>query len=126
MGLSWKNRFMQGVDRVDRELLDAQALVGHLVSAGSMFAFLAPHRQALFPDGEFEDLFPSGNGRPSIPAPVMASIVVLQTLHDLSDRETADAARCDLRWKVATGISLDHQGFDPSPRGVSLQRHLSS
>jgi hypothetical protein len=44
----------------------------------------------------------------------MASVLVLQTLHDLSDRETADAARCDLRWKVATGMPLDHNGFDPS------------
>ena len=44
----------------------------------------------------------------------MASILVLQTLHDLSDRETADAARCDLRWKVATGMALDHNGFDPT------------
>jgi transposase len=99
---------------VDRELLDAEALVGHLVAEGSMFAFLAAHRQDVFPDGEFEDLFPSGKGRPSIPSSVMASILVLQTLHDFSDRETAEAARCDLRWKVATGMSLDHQGFDPS------------
>jgi hypothetical protein len=112
--LSWENRFMQGVERVDRELLDAEALVGHLVAPGSMFAFLASHRQDLFPDNEFEDLFPSGKGRPSIPASVMASIVVLQTLYDLSDRETAEAARCDLRWKVATGMALDHNGFDPT------------
>ncbi|HEY2280684.1 MAG TPA: IS1182 family transposase [Streptosporangiaceae bacterium] len=105
---------MQGRERADRELLDAQALVGHLVPPGSMFAFLAQHRQDVFVDEEFEDLFPSGKGRPSIPASVMASILVLQTLHDFSDRETADAARCDLRWKVATGMSLDHKGFDPS------------
>lgn len=105
---------MQGVERVDREFLDAEALVGHLVAEGSMFAFLAAHRQELFPDGEFEDLFPSGRGRPSIPASVMASILVLQTLHDCSDRETAEAARCDLRWKVATGMALDDAGFDAS------------
>jgi IS5 family transposase len=105
---------MQGVERPDRDLLDAQALVGHLVAPGSMFAFLADHRQDLFGDREFEDLFPSRKGRPSIPASVMASILVLQTLHDLSDRETAEAARCDLRWKVATGMALDHKGFDPS------------
>jgi hypothetical protein len=79
-----------------------------------MFGFLAGHRRDLFPDGEFEDLFPSGKGRPSIPASVMASILVLQTLGDLSDRETAEAARCDLRWKVATGMALDHAGFDAS------------
>jgi transposase len=105
---------VQGVERAGRELLDAEALVGHLVAPGSMFAFLAGHRQDLFPDNEFEDLFPSGRGRPSIPASVMASILVLQTLHDLSDRETAEAARCDLRWKVATGMALDDQGFDPT------------
>ena len=39
---------MQGRERVDRQLLDAGALVGHLVPAGSMFAFLAAHRQELF------------------------------------------------------------------------------
>lgn len=105
---------MLGMERPDRQLLDAQALVGHLVAPGSMFAFLAAHRQELFSDNEFEDLFPSGKGRPSIPASVMASILVLQTLHDLSDRETAEAARCDLRWKVATGMALDDKGFDPS------------
>ncbi|MCX2935033.1 IS1182 family transposase [Mycobacterium sp. CVI_P3] len=105
---------MQGMERPDRELLDARALVGHLVAPGSMFAFLADHRQDLFSDNEFEDLFPSGKGRPSIPASVMASILVLQALHDLSDRETAEAVRCDLRWKVATGMALDDKGFDPS------------
>jgi DDE family transposase/transposase-like protein DUF772 len=99
---------------VDRELLDARALVGHLVPEGSMFEFLAGRRLDLFPDGEFEDLFGSDRGRPSIPASVMASVLLLQTLHDFSDRETAEAARCDLRWKVATGMALDHKGFDPS------------
>src|SRR6266536_4855378 len=79
-----------------------------------MFWFLARHRQELFTDGGFEDLFPSVKGRPSIPASVMASVLVLQTLHDFSDRETAEAARCDLRWKVATGMALDDAGFDPS------------
>ena len=97
-----------------------------------MFAFLAERRQDVFPDGEFEDLFPSGKGRPSIPASVMASILVLQTLHDYSDRETAEAARCDLRWKVATGMALDDPGFDASTlvywrrRLVNSQRPLGS
>jgi transposase len=95
-------------------LLDASALVGHLVPAGSLFAFLAEHRRELFPDEEFADLFPSGRGRPSIPGSVMASILVLQTLHDFSDRDTAEAARCDLRWKVACGMALDDAGFDAS------------
>ena len=95
---------MQGVERADRELLDAAALVGHLVPAGGMYAFLAEHRGRVFPDAQFADLFPSAKGRRSIPAPVAASILTLQTLLDYSDAETAEAARCDLRWKVACGL----------------------
>jgi hypothetical protein len=105
---------MQGKERADRELLDAQALVGHLVPAGSMFGFLAAHRGELFAGEDFADLFPPGRGRPSVPASVMASVMVLQALHDCSDAEAAEAARCDLRWKVACGFPLDHGGFDPS------------
>ena len=105
---------MQGKERADRELLDAQALVGHLVSAGSMYGFLAARRGELFTDEDFADLFPSGRGRPSVPASVMASVMVLQALQDCSDAEAAEAARCDLRWKVACGFPLDHGGFDPS------------
>jgi hypothetical protein len=105
---------MQGRERADRQLLDAGALVGHLAPAGSMFAFLAGHRRDLFGDDDFADLFPSGKGRPSVPASVMASVMVLQVLHDYSDAEAAEAARCDLRWKVACGFPLDHRGFDPS------------
>jgi IS5 family transposase len=110
----WDDCLVQGRERMDRQLLDAGALVGHLVPAGSMFAFLAARRQDLFGDEDFADLFPSGKGRPSVPASVMASVMVLQVLHDFSDAETAEAARCDLRWKAACGFPLDHAGFDPS------------
>jgi transposase len=112
--MSWNDGFMQGRERMDRQLLDAGALVGHLVPAGSMFAFLAAHRGELFTDEDFADLFPSRRGRPSVPASVMASVLVLQVLHDYSDAEAAEAARCDLRWKAACGFPLDHAGFDPS------------
>src|SRR2546425_10170301 len=112
--MSWDDGVMQGRERMDRQLLDAGALVGHLVPAGSMFAFLAAHRGELFGDEDFADLFPSGKGRPSVPASVMASVMVLQVLHDYSDSEAAEAARCDLRWKAACGFPLDHAGFDPS------------
>src|SRR5262249_23143412 len=106
---------MQGRERADRPLLDAQALVGHLVPAGSMFAFLAAHRGELFTEGDFADMFPSGRGRRWVPASVMASVRVWQVLHDSSDAEAAEAAGCDLRWKAACGFPLDHGGFAPSP-----------
>ena len=106
---------MQGFERVDRQLTDTAALAGHLVPAGSMFAFLAVHRAEVFPDADYADLFaPRGRGRPSIPATQMAAVMTLQALCDYSDRETAEAVRFDVRWKVAIGAALDDPGFDPS------------
>ena len=104
---------MQGFERMDGELMDSA--VGQLVPAGSMFAFLAAHRAEVFPDADYADLFaPPGVGRPSLPATRMAAVLTLQVLHDYSDRETAEAARFDVRWKAAIGAPLDDPGFDPS------------
>src|SRR5947209_13001990 len=78
-----------------------------------MFGFLADHRGDVFPDEQYADLF-SIIGRPSLPATRMAAVMTLQALHGLSDRECAEAVRCDLRWKVACGLSLLDEGFDAS------------
>ncbi len=85
-----------------------------LIPAGSVFAFLAEHREALFPAEMFTDMYPSSNGRPSMPPQVLAATVVLQSLHGLSDFETVQALRCDLRWKAACGLGLLDTAFDPS------------
>ena len=105
---------VQGSSDPNRELLDAQALVGHLVPAGSVYTFLAEHRRRVFPDELFADLFPSGRGRPSVPADVIATTMVLQALEGLSDRDAIAALRTDLRWKVAAGLALDDEGFHPT------------
>jgi len=105
---------MQGRSDPQRELWDAEAAVGHLLPAGSVFAFLAGHRGELFGDEMFADLFPSGRGRPSLPGEVAASVLVLQALHALSDREAAEAVMFDLRWKAACGLAVDAAGFHPT------------
>src|SRR5256885_13758904 len=51
-----------------------------LIPAGSVFAFLAEHREALFPAGMFADMYPSPNGRPSLPPQVLAAAVGPQAL----------------------------------------------
>ena len=105
---------MQGKSRLDRELLDAGEMAGHLVPPGSVFAFLAEHRRELFPDSFTADLFPSRTGRPSLPADLVGAVLVLKELYDLSDPQTADALKFDIRWKVACGRSLTQMSFDPS------------
>jgi transposase len=107
-------------------LWDTAALVGHLVPAGSVYAFLAEHRGEVFPDGLFADLFASGRGRPSVPGEVIASVLLLQTLQDLSDTEAMQALRCDLRWKVACGLAIDHGGFHPTTLTVWRNRLRAS
>jgi len=72
---------------------------------------LAAHRAELFPDEMFADLFPSGRGRPSVAAEVMASVITLQALQGLSDSETVDAVTFDLRWKAACGLPVTAGAF---------------
>jgi hypothetical protein len=77
---------VQGWADPQREILDVESVAGHLLPAGGVFAFLAGHRRELFPDELFADLFPSRRGRPSIPADVVASVIVLQTLFAIQFR----------------------------------------
>ena len=107
-------RVVQGRSESQRELLDAESVSSHLLSPGSVFAFLAEHRRELFPDELFADLFKSGRGRPSVPADVVATVLVLQALHGLSDREAAEAVTFDLRWKAACGLPVTAAAFHPT------------
>src|SRR6478735_2689614 len=76
---------MQGFSDPQRELLDADSVTGHL--------------------------FPSGRGRPSVAPDVVASVLVLQALHGLSDRQAAEAVTFDLRWKAACGLAVTDTSF---------------
>jgi hypothetical protein len=102
---------MQGTSVPDRELLDAAALCGHLVREGSVYALLAEHRSRLFPDEMFEDLFLSGRGRPSVPAEVIATVMVLQALEGLSDRQAVRQLETNIAWKAAAGLALSDEAF---------------
>jgi hypothetical protein len=77
-------------------------------------AFLADHRHDLFPPELFADLVRQGDGHPSVPAEVIATVMVLQALEGLSDREAISALRRDIAWKVACGLRLDDEGFHPT------------
>jgi Transposase DDE domain/Transposase domain (DUF772) len=105
---------MQGERAGEPAGLDVWETCRELIPAGSVFAFLAGHREVLFPAGMFADMYPSPNGRPSLPPQVLAAAVVLQALHGLSDFETVQVLRCDLRWKAACGLGLLDMAFDPS------------
>jgi hypothetical protein len=45
---------------------------------------------------------------------IIKGCVDSQALHGLSDFETVQVLRCDLRWKAACGLGLNDTAFDPS------------
>jgi hypothetical protein len=105
---------MQGTSPAQHGVMDAESWLGGLLPSGSVYAFLAEHRRALFPDEMFADLFPSRLGRPSVPADVVAAVLVLQALEGRTDREAAEALTFDLRWKAACGWPIGVPAFHPT------------
>lgn len=78
---------------------------------GSVYRFLHRERDRLFPDEMFADLF-EHSGRRSVPPSVVATVMVLQRLEGLSDREAVERYAFDSRWRYAAGVgSYDTGGW---------------
>jgi Transposase domain (DUF772) len=93
-----------GVASQQLDLLDpVTRLCDEALPTSSIFAFLHAHRDVLFPDELFADLF-AKIGRRSVPPSVVAAVMVLQRLEGLSDREAADRFTFDARWRYAAGV----------------------
>jgi hypothetical protein len=94
---------------------DAAALLGERLPVGSVYHLLAGHGQRLFGDDYFADLFTdSVKGRPTVPARVVATVMLLQAHEGLSDREAVEHLTFDLRWKAAAGLAIDADAFHPT------------
>lgn len=94
---------------------DAALLLGEQLSAGSVYRLLAEHGDRLFGDDYLADLFTRSRlGRPTVPARVIATVMLLQALEGLSDREACDRLAFDLRWKAAAGLPVGSGSFHPT------------
>ena len=90
-------------------------LVGDRLPIGSTYRLLAEHGGVLFGEEYFADLFKrSVLGRPTVPARVVATVMLLQAYEGLSDREACDRLAFDLRWKAAAGLTVDAPSFHPT------------
>lgn len=77
----------------------------------SIYRLLAEQGGRLFADETFADLF-EDIGRRSVPPRIVASVMVLQRIEGVSDREAVDRFAFDLRWKYAAGeLSADYPSF---------------
>ncbi len=99
-------------------MFDAAVLMGPLPE-GSFFALLAEHGDRIVRDEDFAECYSSGMGRPSIPPSLLAKVMLLQQRTGVSDEQAMECVAWDLRWKVALGLPVDHQGWHPT----SLTKH---
>lgn len=86
---------------------DVNRFCERLLPESSVYAVLHRERDRLFPDEMFADLF-SERGRRSVPPSVVATVMVLQRLEGLSDREAVERYCFDNRWRYACGVG----GYD--------------
>jgi IS5 family transposase len=81
------------------------------VGEQSIWAVLYHQGDRLFADALFADLF-AEVGRRSVPPRIVATVMVLQRLQGLSDREAVEAFCFDARWKYACGgLAFDYPSF---------------
>jgi hypothetical protein len=108
---------VMALGRVELQLSfdDAALLLGEQLAGHSVYRVLAEHGDALFGDDYFADLFKrSALGRPTVPARTIATVMLLQALEGLSDREACDRSAFDLRWKAAAGLAVSAASFHPT------------
>jgi len=104
-----------GRAQVQQGFDDPRVLLGDRLREGSLYRVLADHGQVMFPDGYFADLYAeSVRGRPTVPARVVATVMMLQSFEGLSDREACDRLEFDLRWQAAAGADAGCRAFHPT------------
>src|SRR4051794_8302542 len=81
---------------------------------GSFFALLAEHGDRIVRDEDFASCYSERVGRPSIPPSQLARVLLLQYRTGASDEQAMECVAWDLRWKIALGLSVDHQGWHPT------------
>ena len=81
---------------------------------GSFFALLAEHGHRIVRDEDFAACYSERMGRPSIPPSQLAKVLLLQYRTGASDEQAMECVAWDLRWKIALGLPVDHQGWHPT------------
>jgi hypothetical protein len=104
-----------GVAVSEQRFDNPRELLGERLREGSVYRLLADEGDRMFPDGYFADLYlASARGRPTIPARVMATVMLLQAFEGLSDAEACDRLEVDLRWQAAAGVHAGYEAFHPT------------
>lgn len=99
-----------------RKIFDAGGLLPSARQEACEKSWAGPFRQRCLPmlrnmEEEFEDLFDPKMGRPNRPVALVLGALILKELKDLTDEETLEALKFDVRWWYA---------FELEPHEVQL------
>lgn len=113
-----------GRSKVQPRFEDPRVLLGDRLRG--IYLLLAEHGRAMFGDGYFADLYKaSTRGRPTVPARVLATVMILQSHEGLSDQEACDRLERDLAWQAAAGVDTAAASFHPTTL-VGVRNRLRS
>jgi hypothetical protein len=102
-----------GVAKVQPRFEDPREVLGDRLKG--IYRFLSDFGERLFPDDYFADMYSdSRRGRPTVPARVLATVMILQAHEGLSDQEAVDRLERDLAWQAAAGVHCGYDGFHPT------------
>jgi hypothetical protein len=102
-----------GVARLQARFEDPRQLLGDGLKG--VYRFLADFGDRLFPDDYFADMYKeSPRGRPTVPARVLATVMILQAHEGLSDQEAVDRLERDLALQAAAGVHSGYEAFHPT------------
>ena len=104
-----------GTTSIQPRFENPRDILGDRLKEGSIYRLLADEGDRLFPNDYFGDLYTrSVRGRPTVPARVLATVMLLQAFEGLSDREAVDHLEVDLRWQAACGVDTGAEAFHPT------------
>jgi hypothetical protein len=111
-----------GRSEIQARFDDPRRLLGDRLRG--IYLLLAEHGGAMFGDEYFADLYTTSRlGRPTIPARVLATVMILQSHEGLSDQEACDRLERDLAWQAAAGVEVGAEAFHPTTL-VGLRNRL--
>jgi hypothetical protein len=106
--LDWERPMTLGLAQRQGDLFDeVTRFCDQALPEAWVYGLLHRERDRLFPDELVADLF-SDQGCRSVPPSVVATVMVLQRLEGLSDREAVERYTFDARWRYGCGVG----GYD--------------
>ncbi len=82
-------------------LFDAESLIGReQIAKIPFYGPLVASWRGIFRDEDFAEFFHPTLGRPSVPQSILAVATLLQHYEGISDQETVERTKYDLRWKA--------------------------